>query len=87
VFSETSDFFNLNATSRKVAGYICSVLQLLLTANVVPRSPIFFTLMMEAISSSEMSLLTRATGRKNQEDAILHSNRRENLKSYIEHDS
>jgi hypothetical protein len=32
--------------------------------------------------SSETSVLTRATRRKNPEDTILHSHRRENLKSY-----
>jgi hypothetical protein len=33
--------------------------------------------------SSETSVLTRATRRNNPEDTILHSHRRENLKSYI----
>jgi hypothetical protein len=59
------------------------VLQLLVTANVVPSSPIRVTLMMEAIHSSEMSVLTRATWHHILEDGILHCTCHENLEPYI----
>jgi hypothetical protein len=59
------------------------VLQLLVTVNNVPNSPILVTLMMEAILSSGALTFTKATRRNIPEDNIFHSHRREHLKSYI----
>jgi hypothetical protein len=69
-----------------------SVRWLLVTAIVVPSSPILVTLMMEALRSSETPVLTRATrpniprrrhssGVLYPRNVILHGHRRENLKS------
>jgi hypothetical protein len=52
--------------------WLRSMRLLLVTANV-HSSPIRVTLMMEALSSSEISVLSRATLRNISEDGILHA--------------
>jgi hypothetical protein len=56
--------------------------RLLVTASIVPSSPILVTLMKELLSSSKVSVLTRGTWRNMPEDTIFHSHHHENLKSY-----
>jgi hypothetical protein len=56
---------------RVIRVFLCSVFRLLLTAKVVPSLLILVNLMMEAISFSEISVLTRVTRHNVPVDAII----------------
>jgi hypothetical protein len=62
--------------------FLCSMLGLLVTDNVVLSYTILVTLMLDEIHSSKTLVLTRTALHNIPGDGILHSHHHENLRSY-----
>jgi hypothetical protein len=64
------DLVRTDVSDDRGAVFPRTVRRLLVTANFVPSSPLLVTLEMEALRSSETSVLRRATLLNNSEDGI-----------------
>jgi hypothetical protein len=76
-FSEEIIFPIINVTGVSELVFLDGVPRLLVFVNLVPSSLIFISLMMEAIRSSETSVLTRVTRRHTPEDGFHHHSLRQ----------
>jgi hypothetical protein len=72
-FGETYGLHHQDRKKQRTTNNVSSVLQMIVTVNVVPSFLILSALMMETMHSSETSAFARATRNHIQEDGFHHS--------------